>query len=722
MRAADPLSFGLDDLPVPALAASLDGRVLAANDHLTEMLGWQQLPGHCREVFGPEGRNQIADQVTRAMAAIGRPDASRSPWLTTAVRADGEPVGVRVALRAKMGHGLLSPADGWLLMVLVARSEEERQAKLLAAAEQRFVHLAGQVPVGIVSGRNGLRADFVNERCSDILARPAGDLLGSGWLNAFAVADQEVVAEAAERVLFERIEVTVQVAVDGVDKRLVDVRLVPTGPDTNAGFVASVSDVTEALAVAEELARQARIDPLTGLPNRLAIEEHLDSLVDQARGSAAKPAVLFVDLDNFKDVNDSFGHGAGDELLRVAAGRLRGAVRPQDVVGRFGGDEFVVIIGRQTSPDSARALATRLLRILASPTRLNGQETALTASVGIVWTPRELEMEMLLRNADTAMYQAKRGGKNGFAFFDDLARLAAAERLSLQSALRRSLELVSYSGGDPLAGGFAVHYQPIVDTFGRPVAMEALCRWSHPQRGPVDPASFIAAAESAGVISAIDRLVHADALANLRRWRASTGCPDLGVAINASPYTLSDPTLADHLQELLSLTGVPGSAVTLEVTEHAVMEDPERVIATLRAVQGTGVKVAIDDFGTGHSSLAYLHELPVDSIKIDRSFVAALAHRGQPPAVITAVVSLARTLGLHVVAEGVETAEQREILADLGVDTLQGWLFARALAAPEANSWLREMSRTEPAPEDGSSSDAASDAGPVPVSSTSLAG
>jgi diguanylate cyclase (GGDEF)-like protein len=412
---------------------------------------------------------------------------------------------------------------------------------------------------------------------------------------------------------------------------------------------------------------QVLSDPLTGLGNRVQLEETTDRLL--RTGNAL--SLLFVDLDDFKEVNDSRGHAAGDELLVAIADRLRRCVRPEDLVARIGGDEFAVLV--TAGSDVARAVGERVLTSLAVPVAVAGGPVFVHGSVGVAAStdPGEHTAGALLRNADLAMYLAKAQGGNRLVVYADGMAESARRRADLQQDLALATA----------AGQLEVHYQPVVRLGdGRTTGYEALVRWHHPDRGTVPPAEFIPLAEESGAITEIGRWVLRQAVAQGAAWTAEAGVP-VRMAVNLSPRQLVDGTVLADVQAALRDSGFPAGQLTLEVTEGVLVQDVERVVAQLGALRALGIAVAIDDFGTGFSSLSYLRRLPADLIKIDRSFVSDLTSGGSSATLVASILELARTLGLDVVAEGVETDEQRRVLRDLGCASAQGYLFARPAPA-----------------------------------------
>jgi diguanylate cyclase (GGDEF)-like protein len=379
-------------------------------------------------------------------------------------------------------------------------------------------------------------------------------------------------------------------------------------------------------------------------------------------------AVLFIDLDNFKVVNDSLGHGAGDRLLVDLAYRLRRAIRPSDTIARFGGDEFVVLCDDIADARGAVAVGERIVEAASEPFMLNDREMFVTASVGVALAiDGEATPETLLRDADVAMYRAKERGRGRVEVFDEALRARIMERLDLENGLRRALQ----------RGELRVYYQPEMSmSQGRMVAVEALIRWEHPERGLLEPADFIPLAEETGMILEIGAWVLHEACTQVAAWRAAGA--DIDVAVNVSARQLAQPDIVEVVRGALAETGLPAASLCLEITESAVMRDPEAALATLALVKDLGVKVALDDFGVGFSSLAQLKEmLPLHALKVDRSFISGLDGDERNSAIVAAVVMMATTLGLTAIAEGVETEAQVMQARALGCDVSQGFFFTR---------------------------------------------
>jgi diguanylate cyclase (GGDEF)-like protein len=437
----------------------------------------------------------------------------------------------------------------------------------------------------------------------------------------------------------------------------------------------------ELTAANDSLRTLAFRDSLTGLANRVLFDDRLQRAVQRVdeAGRTCRLAVLFVDLDGFKPVNDSWGHGQGDELLRQAAERLRLVARQGDTLARVGGDEFVLLIEDADPPADCLAPAQRIVDALGEPFDIGGHALSLSASVGVVVYPDHGDASRLLARADAAMYAAKHGGGNCCSLFEPRMDGNAGDQLSLQSELRHAVE----------RGELRLYYQPKIDVRSGAVAgVEALLRWQHPQRGLVSPAVFIPVAERFGLINALGQWVIDEACRQMAEW-AAAGQP-LKVAINISVYQLRHGDLAGHIESALKRHRVPPSDLLCEITESGAMEDEQTSRQAFDDLVRIGVYLSIDDFGTGYSSLSYLRRLPARQLKIDRSFVNDLETSADARAVVLAVLSVAHALGLRVVAEGVETDGQRDVLGRMGCDELQGYFYARPMPARELKAWMTE--------------------------------
>jgi diguanylate cyclase (GGDEF)-like protein len=417
---------------------------------------------------------------------------------------------------------------------------------------------------------------------------------------------------------------------------------------------------------------------LTGLPNRTMLHERLQAMIETAPREASI-AVLLIDLDRFKEVNDSFGHEAGDQLLREAARRLQQALRPGDMVARLGGDEFVVIAHCSARRASAAAVARKLIDTLALPFDTAGAEVLVGASIGIAMYPEDgQEKQALFQSADTAMYRAKAAGRNGYCFFDAEMTVAARARMTLELSMRRALE----------RGEFELHYQPRMDLKTMSIlGMEALLRWNHPELGRVPPMQFIPIAEERGHIESIGRWVLREACEQTRRLMGRIGKP-LRVSVNLSARQLRCPDLVQQVRSALSETRLPPHLLELELTESALIEDIEHSALTLKELKSLGIQLAVDDFGTGYSGLAYLRRFPLDVLKLDRSFVMQQEAGISSFEFVKAFVDMAHALKLSVVAEGVESADVLQFLRNVACDEAQGYHLARPAPLAEFEQYL----------------------------------
>ncbi|GAA1889943.1 putative bifunctional diguanylate cyclase/phosphodiesterase [Streptantibioticus ferralitis] len=442
-------------------------------------------------------------------------------------------------------------------------------------------------------------------------------------------------------------------------------------------FAVPLIALDSTLWIARARAEEQLRDPLTGLPNRQWLLERTWAALDHAERNGERAALVLIDLDRFRSVNDTLGHLAGDRLLLQIADRLRLALPRGAEAARLGGDEFAVLLPACDSPTRAQRVARTLVGALSSPLNLDGLTLVLEASAGVaVFPDHAVDAEGLLRRADVAMYEAKQD-RSGVEVYEATRDGNTPDRLGLLGDLRRALDV----------GDVKLHYQPKVRFDGQVAGLEALLRWVHPERGRVSPEEFIAIAESSGLMPQLTEYVLETALAQVARWR-KMGI-EVPVAVNVSPRDVHSPGFAGAVAARLARHGVPPGALQLEITEHVLLEDPQRAADTLAGLTGHGVKMSLDDFGTGYSSLVHLRRLPVSELKIDRSFVARLVVDTEDAEIVRCTVDLAHSLGLLVVAEGVEDDETWERLRDLGCDAIQGWLVAAAMPPEETTAWLR---------------------------------
>jgi diguanylate cyclase (GGDEF)-like protein/PAS domain S-box-containing protein len=460
----------------------------------------------------------------------------------------------------------------------------------------------------------------------------------------------------------------------------------PYGPDRLDDETLETARRLTAVAIersdmAEQLSHQARHDALTGLPNRVLYEDRLQQALARAQTAGRLVALFLIDLDRFKRINDTLGHRVGDELLVGVARRLEACARQQDTVARWGGDEFTIVLTDLKSPEEAARFAEELLTVLRRPFVLETGEQFVTASIGIGVYPADArDAGDLLRAADAAMYRAESHGKNTYAFFSPSTGTAASMRLDMENRLRGALD----------RNELELYYQPLVELAGGSVTgAEALLRWNHPERGIVPAAEFVPVAEESGLIVPISRRVLEEACRRNRAWHDGGVHNSLRVGVNVPAVGFGRPDFVPGVMGVLAATGLPAQGLDLEVVESVLMHDIDASARQIAELREAGVTVSLDDFGTGYSSLSYLHRLPIDTLKIDRSFIRGIDPAAGPPPVVRAIVALAHSLGISVTAEGVETPEQLRVLQDLGCDKAQGYLFSRPLPAAEFEAYLR---------------------------------
>ena len=597
--------------------------------------------------------------------------------------------------------GLALAAIFWRILSRAQQRSREsvtREAEALRASERRFRSIVQNASdLILVCGRGG-----------DIRYRVPGEESQWPWVRSDPAAgalqalihrdDREVFAGLWDRLALGaaphargKAQWTEMRLRDGADWRHVELTGSSSLDDPAvAGIVVTIRDVTERKSFETQLLHRAFYDALTGLPNRALFHDRLDQALARVQRAGGHVALVYIDLDNFKLVNDSLGHQMGDELLVRTAHRLRAVMRAQDTVARLSGDEFVVIAEGLSEVDDARTLARAIHEQFRAPFRLVDRDLLVTASIGAAVSEPDQSADVLIRNADVAMYRAKADGRGRFVVFDASMRTDSLAQLDLENDLRQAVE----------DEALHVHYQPIVDMkSGRIIEVEALARWQSPRRGEVPPTIFIPIAEQTGVIVKLGQWV----LEQACRQIADAGLRDAGgrpltLSVNISPRQFAAPGLIDDVRAALAASGLPATALKLEITEGIIMRDVEATIERLWELKRLGIKLAVDDFGTGYSSLSYLKRLPLDVLKIDRSFINGIGRNPEDAAIVRAILAMAKSLSLAVTSEGVEMPAQAELLTSWGCDLGQGHLFSRAVSLGDLRRLCAEQ--MAPAPQE----------------------
>jgi diguanylate cyclase (GGDEF)-like protein/PAS domain S-box-containing protein len=667
--------------PAGIFSLDFEGRILYGNDRLCEIFGmdadevdgWRWL-----ERVDADSRSPLL-QVAETLAAAGAGRVALDIQL--APGAGARWVRIHVATVVEDGrHGRFVGTVDDVTAEVEARNELAlREAEYRVLAEHSGDCLSRHDLEGRYLYVSPASEGMLGYRPEELLGRSAAklglvhpdDAAAVRALTTKVIDGDDATATAAWRVLRP----------DG-SVRWVETafRAVPDAHGEPHQIVAVTRDVSERKHAESRLAHQALHDSLTGLPNRALFRDRLEHALARAERHPGGVAVLFVDLDRFKLINDSFGHAAGDRLLCDVAARLRRALRPADTIARFGGDELTVLCEDLDGEAGARMIAQRIAELFEEPFAVEDGEAFLQASIGIALAGKCATPEDLIRDADAAMYRAKDRGRSRVEVFDEAMRRDARERVATESALRRAIER------DELR----IHVQPVVRMGDERIeAFEALVRWQHPERGLVPPGDFIPLAEETGLIVPIGNWVLREVCRTLRRWRDELGVDGVQCSVNLSVRHLQQPDVVATVRAALAEHDVRADQLVLEITESAVMENGSGTVETLEALKAMGVRLALDDFGTGYSSLAHLHRFPLDILKIDRSFTAALGDDHQGASIAGAIVSLAQALGLSTVAEGIEDAAQQRRLEALGCTYGQGFLFARPMPPAAFDDVLR---------------------------------
>ncbi len=562
-------------------------------------------------------------------------------------------------------------APGTMVAALIDVSERDQREQALRKLSQAVEH---SPVVVVILDRDG-NVEYVNPRFTEVTGYDADEIVGAGWSSLFAHAGSEATGQEIWRIVQTGGEWRGELTNRKKNGEIVweHVWISPVrGPDGSiTHFIAIKEDITLRKDYERQLLQQANYDTLTGLPNRSLTLDRLGQAVTRARRADDHVALLFIDLDDFKKVNDTLGHAAGDELLIEAARRLRNAMRGGDIVGRLGGDEFLVVLPDLRDVTQTQVVVRKILETFTRAYQVRGHDVATTASIGVAVFPRDGDTpNTLLQNADAAMYRAKESGRNQFKFFASEMNAQARRRLALESQLRSAVD----------RGELSVVYQPLIDLRSqRLMGGEALLRWRNRSLGDITPDDFIGVAEQSGLIAMLGEFVIRTACRHLRQWRDELGLP-IRVAVNVSARQFRGTNLVGLLATELRAHGIPPHAFEIEITERVLVDDLPRSVDTLSALRHMGVRISIDDFGTGYSSLAYLRRFPLNTLKIDRSFVAGLTDDEGCAALIKAIIAMAHSLDMEALAEGIEEPAQLRFLLDQGCDLGQGFLIAWPMA------------------------------------------
>jgi diguanylate cyclase (GGDEF)-like protein/PAS domain S-box-containing protein len=604
---------------------------------------------------------------------------------------NGKPVNIEYQFKKKDGTLFWIEISGsvvekkdevlWIMVDITKRKKFQKELEDINYNMKQYLDAIDKIEIGLFVVNEAYDVEYMN----DTMKKWFGDQTNKTCYSSVAGLDEPCpycklpdVIKENKKVIYEPI------TPDGQSFDIVATSIKNSdGTISKMEVIRNVTDQkniqAELLKQKEELDYQAHHDALTGLPNRILFNDRLEHSIKQNYRDNTKMALLFIDLDHFKEINDSLGHIIGDDVLKVITKRLKSIIRDVDTISRLGGDEFTIIISNIKDIQDISVLARKILKIIAKSIEIDTHELYVSSSIGISLYPDDgSEAQNLIKYADAAMYKAKNEGRNNFQFYSSEMTELAFERVVMESSFRASLK----------NDDFIVYYQPQVDGLNdKIIGMEALVRWNHPSMGIVSPSKFIPLAESTGLIVDLDRYVMKTAMKQLSKWYAKGLNPGV-LALNLSVKQLKEDDFIDNLQAIIHSTNCRAQWIELEVTEGQVMSNPEESIKILNEISSLGLDLAVDDFGTGYSSLSYLKKLPISKLKIDQEFVRELPHDEDDVAIAKAVIALAKSLNLDIIAEGVETQEQKKFLIENGCKNIQGYFYSRPMPADEIEELL----------------------------------
>ena len=681
IRDADGLFVGLLRNAMIGVYIIQDNLFRYANPRFAEIFGYTQAE-ICgvlgpRELIAPSEEDKVLGAISQRLDGL----AETAHYVFTGLRKDGGRIDLEVFGNRTEFEG--RPAIIGMLVDITARCAAERTAN----EQLNFIgQLIEAIPSPLFFKDEKARYLGCNKAFEAFIMRPRDAIIGR---SVFDISPPELAARyhEADKALFDHpgvqtYEASVEAA-DGMRRDVIFNKATWLHADGSlGGLVGVITDITERKQTEALVWVQANYDPLTGLPNRRLLHDRLSELLKKAHRDQESVAVLYIDLDRFKEVNDTLGHEAGDRLLVDAARRIVGCVRESDTVARQGGDEFTVLLPGLSDRLPLERIADDIIQALDRPFTLGDDLAYVSASIGITFFPQDATSPIdILKNADQAMYHAKDAGRNRFSYFSPTMQENALQRLQLGRDLRSALA----------EGQLELHFQPILHlASGEVRKAEALLRWTHPDRGAISPVVFIPIAESSGLISEIGDWVFRSAADQVQRWRSSLD-PQFQISVNRSPAQFrSDASGGPGWGEQLAQRGLPGDSIVVEITEGLLLDTGPGVTDQLHALKQAGLPISLDDFGTGYSAMAYLQKFDIDYLKIDRRFVSGMQQDATGRALCKAIIVMAHELGMKVVAEGVETAEQRDWLKAAGCDHGQGFLFARPMVPEQFERWLAE--------------------------------